>query len=514
MDGWGIAGCEKRREEIIGHLVGNREILVEALKTHGTLGHAAGLAIEFVPEIMLRAGAGWLLDQAIADSRNALPRIVTIKRPSGHSEMSLTARQIQLRDAAQSSVPPAPDPFTDTPVIHFAAHLWPVRGNWEWHADRWNEVAESINGRCIVGVVTDTTTATMDEVRSLLSDRFELFEESNTKQGENPTFRKLQTMIPQGQNDVLIYCHGKGVRDHTRASESVRIWTEIMYETVVHNSERVVDQLAKGHKCFGSFRSFGEMPLSPANHWHYSGTFFAVRAKHVGTKSVKTGYGGVEAWCGDHFKAADAWCEFYDGPGFKFGYDIKAIYPKIVDAQMQWEVDRIGGPRCEQHKRELDWFLDMLDTMFGEHVHRYGMTFPVHVLVIGSRNGGLECQLQHRGHTTVSIDIAPQPDNTVKNMIVGSSADPAVQRMAREAGPFDVVFIDGDHSYDGVKTDWMFAQTLQPRLIAFHDIAEAIKHRNEGCHVDTLWSEIKASGMNTDEKIVGCGWGGIGVVKL
>jgi hypothetical protein len=133
--------------------------------------------------------------------------------------------------------------------------------------------------------------------------------------------------------------------------------------------------------------------------------------------------------------------------------------------------------------------------------------------VIGSRNGGLEYQLQQRGHTTISIDIAPQPDNT-QDIIVGSSADPEVQRRAREAGPFDVVFIDGDHSYSGAKSDWGFAQSLSPRLIAFHDIAPAIKHREEGCEVDRLWNEIKAAGHDTTEKVVGCGWGGIGIVRL
>lgn len=140
------------------------------------------------------------------------------------------------------------------------------------------------------------------------------------------------------------------------------------------------------------------------------------------------------------------------------------------------------------------------------------MTFPVRVLVIGSRNGGLEYQLQKHGHETVSIDIAPQSDNTTKNLITGSSADPEVQQKAREAGPYDIVFIDGDHSYIGAKSDWEFALTLKPRIIAFHDIATAIKHSSEGCEVDRLWNEIKTDGHKTTEKVVGCGWGGIGVV--
>ena len=417
-----------------------------------------------------------------------------------HRVMKLSTSQTQLRDAAQSAPPPRPDPFTDTPVIHFGAHMWPLKQYWRWHAKLWRELAETINGRCVVGIVTDDNTAPIEEVQAALGDRFELFVSVNTPQGENPTFRELQNRIPQGQNDVLIYAHAKGVREHTAASEPVRIWTECMYETVVFNTTKVVHKLSEGYKCFGSFRSFGSVPLTPVNSWHYSGTFFAVRAKHIGRKTVKTGYGGVEAWCGDHIPAAEAWNEFVDSPGFKFGYDLAAVYPAIVDAQMQWEANRIGGIRCEQHKRELDWFVAQLKA-------------TDRMLVIGSKHGGLESAIKRRlpDVTTVAIDIAPQADNS-QVVIVGSSTDPDVQRKAREAGPFDVVFIDGDHSYAGAKADWEFAISLRPPLIAFHDIADAIKHRNEGCHVDRLWSEIKNAGHRTDEKIVGCGWGGIGIV--
>jgi hypothetical protein len=111
------------------------------------------------------------------------------------------------------------------------------------------------------------------------------------------------------------------------------------------------------------------------------------------------------------------------------------------------------------------------------------------------------------------VDISPQKDNVVRHMLVGSSRDREIQRAVLEHGPYDVVFIDGDHTYEGAKEDWKFAQTLNPSLIAFHDIADTVKHRREGCEVDKLWTQIKRT-HKTSEKIVGCGWGGIGVVTL
>lgn len=68
MDIWGIAGCESRRDEIIDQLVANRDVLVEGLKANNNWLVAAGVAL--APDAALRFGAGWLLDQAIADVRS------------------------------------------------------------------------------------------------------------------------------------------------------------------------------------------------------------------------------------------------------------------------------------------------------------------------------------------------------------------------------------------------------------------------------------------------------------
>src|SRR6266853_5522445 len=55
----------------------------------------------------------------------------------------------------------------------------------------------------------------------------------------------------------------------------------------------------------------------------------------------------------------------------------------------------------------------------------------------------------------------------------------------------DFLFIDGDHTYDGVRADFeMYAPLVRSGgIVAFHDIA---KHPQEtGCEVDRFWNEIK-----------------------
>ncbi len=510
MDKNGIDWCISNRDTIVSKLVSNKSMLIESLKTSGEnsiIDKISGKAIELLPDILLnpilRFGANFLLDLAINDAKNhsVNTRDNIVIKTTPKIVMPLTSIQKRLYRDSIGKTPSNKDPFINQPIVHFGAHLWPVKTFWKNHVDKWNELSENINGKCVVGIVTDSSTDSFEDVKKYFSSKFELFEMPNTPDGENPTFRELIKIIPNGDDDVLIYCHGKGVRPHTNSSESVRIWTEHMYETVAFNYEKAIEKFSEGYRCFGSYRTFGDIPLSPKYRWHYSGTFFIVRSKYLKNTIVKSGYGGVECWPGNNIDISHSYCEFLDNQAFKTGYDISELHPKIIDMQMDWEVNRLGGPRCEQHKRELEWFYKYVDK-------------NDRILIIGSKHGGLEYQIKKSFPEvyTVSCDISPQEDNK-EFMIIGNSSDENVKKQIKEYGPYDLVFIDGDHSYSGVKSDLEFAIDLNPRVIAFHDIAETIKHRNEGCEVDILWNEVKAK-HKTEEKIVGCGWGGIGIIKL
>lgn len=79
----------------------------------------------------------------------------------------------------------------------------------------------------------------------------------------------------------------------------------------------------------------------------------------------------------------------------------------------------------------------------------------------------------------------------------------------------DALFIDGDHSYSGVKRDFEIYAPLVRKggLVAFHDIAEHPAERH--CEVSRFWAEVKTEYEHLDivEK-VDQGWAGIGILYL
>jgi predicted O-methyltransferase YrrM len=79
----------------------------------------------------------------------------------------------------------------------------------------------------------------------------------------------------------------------------------------------------------------------------------------------------------------------------------------------------------------------------------------------------------------------------------------------------DLLLIDGDHTYSGVKQDWKMYSPLVKKggMVVFHDIChhEVFKE----CEVDRFWKEVKR-GRRTSEIVdpTDVTWGGIGVIEV
>jgi hypothetical protein len=70
------------------------------------------------------------------------------------------------------------------------------------------------------------------------------------------------------------------------------------------------------------------------------------------------------------------------------------------------------------------------------------------------------------------------------HLFLGNSRSVEAQDFVRYLGPFEFIFIDGDHSYEGAKADWLNYGGMA-KMVGFHDIAHP--HHD----VSKLWAEIK-----------------------
>ncbi|HEY2250372.1 MAG TPA: CmcI family methyltransferase, partial [Planctomycetaceae bacterium] len=157
-----------------------------------------------------------------------------------------------------------------------------------------------------------------------------------------------------------------------------------------------------------------------------------------------------------------------------------------------------------------------------------------HVLEIGGHHGGtffLWCRLATG--KKISLDLAGgqfgglgEDDVSLRNdamrnwaadvsALVGDSHDQKIREQISgilQGDQLDLLFIDGDHTYEGVKADYqMYSEFVRPGgYIVFHDIVDSHQHREQNCRVAQFWNEI--AGEKIEFNAHG-EWGGIGVVQ-
>lgn len=161
---------------------------------------------------------------------------------------------------------------------------------------------------------------------------------------------------------------------------------------------------------------------------------------------------------------------------------------------------------------------------------------PKAFLEIGTRNGGtffVLCRLAAPSATVISLDLPGgrfgggytlfqipvirhmRKFNQRLHLLRANSHSPETRnRVARalDGKKLDLLFVDGDHTYRGVKQDFeMYSPFVGPGgIVAFHDIVEITM---EGIGVKKFWDEIKS--QYSYREIIADpqqGWGGIGLL--
>jgi len=172
-------------------------------------------------------------------------------------------------------------------------------------------------------------------------------------------------------------------------------------------------------------------------------------------------------------------------------------------------------------------------TQLAEFVHNLN---PKVVVEIGTKNGGtfmvwnevtkaqtISIDLVDGIHGGVNKEKTLNRNNKFKNLygnrcsfIEGDSHNQStldILTKTLNGKLIDFLFIDGDHTYEGVKQDFkMYKHLVKPNgWAAFHDINDTERHRKRNVFVGKLWNELKG---NKIEFNVNSDWAGIGVIQV
>jgi cephalosporin hydroxylase len=196
--------------------------------------------------------------------------------------------------------------------------------------------------------------------------------------------------------------------------------------------------------------------------------------------------------------------------------------PTSPEAVFAFADDNLGIGQIPSEVQRLHTFLRdrsprvvcEIGTYSGGHFYMLSRSLPTVTTLIGIdlhvRNKALLRQLA--------------PDKMDVHLIDGDSRSTAVRNaVERAAGgaQIDVLFIDGDHTYDGVRSDYLNYRDLvrDGGVIAFHDIVEDHSTRFGRRtiawtgDVPVFWSQLKPHAQTTefvaDQEQDGCGIGAL-----
>lgn len=125
------------------------------------------------------------------------------------------------------------------------------------------------------------------------------------------------------------------------------------------------------------------------------------------------------------------------------------------------------------------------------------------------------------GEVNADLEVRARRDQMMQgfapgvHIVAGDSHTPEIYGQVQSIlgeEKVDFLFIDGDHTYEGVRTDYLMYRDFvrSQGYIAFHDINDSEFHRANRVGVGRLWRELEGVKLEFNEHE---DWAGIGVIQ-
>lgn len=164
----------------------------------------------------------------------------------------------------------------------------------------------------------------------------------------------------------------------------------------------------------------------------------------------------------------------------------------------------LDSPFAQQNPQEIAWL--QVQIKGAKSILEVGSCYghSLRHLAAAAAPGAIirSIDLGYGSHSLKGVDTGAVLKSTIDDLkaqgfdaeyLFADSSTPQAVEWAGKCTPYDLVFIDGEHDFPGVRRDWVNYGPMG-RRVAFHDIVHA---RHDVKH---LWAEIK-TGHRTEESV-------------